>query len=148
MNVNKNYVWIGLGGIVVGAVIAGLVFAIGIVGYYHHSHEMMGGFSRGGEMKSKMITDRGMKMNMMYMGDSTTSGMAQGVQAATGDAFDTQFLSDMIVHHQGAISMATSALKNAKHQEIKDLAKNIIAAQNKEITEMQAWQLQWYPPTK
>jgi uncharacterized protein (DUF305 family) len=54
----------------------------------------------------------------------------------------------MIVHHQGAVVMAQEALKNAKHQEIKDLAQNIITAQNKEIAEMQAWQVAWYGSTK
>jgi uncharacterized protein (DUF305 family) len=48
------------------------------------------------------------------------------------------------MHHQGAVQMAQAALQNAKHQEIKDLAQNIITAQNKEIAEMKQWQQQWY----
>jgi len=50
----------------------------------------------------------------------------------------------MILHHQGAVAMAEAALKNAKHQEIKDLAKAIITAQNAEIQRMQEWQASWY----
>ena len=66
----------------------------------------------------------------------------------TSDDFDKAFLSEMIAHHQGAVQMANSALTNAKHQEIKDLAKNIVTAQTSEITEMQKWQMQWsYIPT-
>ena len=61
-----------------------------------------------------------------------------------GPEFDAAFISEMIVHHQGAVEMAELALTNAQHQEIKDLAKAIITAQNKEISDMQAWQKAWY----
>ena len=79
----------------------------------------------------------------MSMQDMMTS-MNAGLQGKTGDAFDQAFLSEMIVHHQGAVAMAQLALQNAKHQEIKDLAKGIISAQNKEIAEMQQWQKTWF----
>lgn len=72
------------------------------------------------------------------------ANMNAGLQGKTGDAFDQEFLAEMIVHHQGAVQMAQLALTNAKHQEVKDLAKGIITAQDKEITEMQAWQKNWY----
>jgi uncharacterized protein (DUF305 family) len=62
----------------------------------------------------------------------------------TGDAFDEAFLREMIVHHEGAVQMAELALTSAKHQEIKDLAKAIISAQNTEIGQMNAWQSAWY----
>jgi uncharacterized protein (DUF305 family) len=79
----------------------------------------------------------------MSMQDMMTS-MNANLQGKTGDIFDQAFLSEMIVHHQGAVAMAQQALTNAKHQEIKDLAKGIISAQNKEIAEMQQWQKTWY----
>lgn len=82
----------------------------------------------------------------MAMGDEMSS-MTAALQGKTGDEFDQAFLSGMIVHHQGAVVMAQEALKNAKHQEIKDLAQNIITAQNKEIKEMQTWQTAWYGST-
>lgn len=50
----------------------------------------------------------------------------------------------MIVHHQGAVSMAKSALMHANHQELRDLAIAIITAQEGEISQMQAWLQQWY----
>lgn len=50
----------------------------------------------------------------------------------------------MIVHHEGAVQMAELALTNAKHQEIKNLANEIIKAQKMEIAEMKAWQKSWY----
>jgi uncharacterized protein (DUF305 family) len=88
--------------------------------------------------------------NMMeeYHGDDDMSGamdeMMSGLQNKTGDDFDKAFLAEMIVHHEGAVDMATAALSDAKHQEIKDMAKAIIDAQTREIGQMKAWQQAWY----
>ena len=79
----------------------------------------------------------------MSMNHEMTS-MTQGLEGKTGDAFDQAFLSEMIVHHQGAVVMAEAALRDANHQEIKDLAQGIITAQNSEIQKMQEWQTAWY----
>jgi uncharacterized protein (DUF305 family) len=49
----------------------------------------------------------------------------------------------MISHHQSAIDMAKLAQQNAKHDEVKTLAGNIITAQTAEIAQMKEWQLQW-----
>lgn len=75
--------------------------------------------------------------------DSMMKQMNAGLIGKSGDAFDQAFLKEMIVHHEGAVEMAKLALTNAKHQEIKDLAKAIIEAQNKEITSMKTWQSTW-----
>lgn len=65
-----------------------------------------------------------------------------------GEAYDKDFVANMIVHHESAINMAEMALASAKHQEIKDLATNINASQSKEVGEMRNWQTKWgYPPT-
>lgn len=56
----------------------------------------------------------------------------------TGDP-DTDFRKHMIPHHQGAIDMAKLALQYARDPETKKVAQVIIDAQEKEITEMQAW---------
>ena len=72
------------------------------------------------------------------------AGMMSGLNGKTGDDFDKAFLSEMIVHHQGAVQMAQAALSNAKHAEIKQLAQGIINAQTSEITQMQQWQKTWY----
>ena len=79
----------------------------------------------------------------MSMSDMMIS-MNAVLKVKTGDVFDQAFLSEMIVHHQGAVEMAQLALTNAKHQEIKRLANEIIAAQNTEIAEMKVWQKNWY----
>lgn len=73
------------------------------------------------------------------------AGMDHG-SVPMGDAsYDAQFIDSMIMHHQGAIEMANQALKEGERQEIKDLAANIIKAQEAEIAQMQDWRKQWYP---
>lgn len=60
-----------------------------------------------------------------------------------GDDYDRQFIAHMIDHHQDAIDMARSAAANARHQEVKDLAEDIIQAQSEEIDKMKDWQKDW-----
>jgi uncharacterized protein (DUF305 family) len=70
--------------------------------------------------------------------------MNGGLVGKTGSDFDKAFLTEMIVHHQGAVDMAELALTSAKNKEIKDLAGNIIASQNTEIANMKGWLQSWY----
>lgn len=89
---------------------------------------------RGGEM---------MDNSRMGMG-TAMENMMSGLNGLSGDAFDKAFLTEMIMHHEGAVVMAEAALKDAKHQEIKDLASAIITAQNQEISQMKGWLSGWY----
>ena len=57
----------------------------------------------------------------------------------TSDA-DQDFVAMMLPHHQGAVSMAQVELKYGHDPQMRRLAKAIIAAQDKEIAEMRAWQ--------
>jgi uncharacterized protein (DUF305 family) len=52
----------------------------------------------------------------------------------------------MVVHHQGAITMAKLAAAQASTQQVKDLAGRIEAAQGPEIDEMTSWLKAWGEP--
>lgn len=72
------------------------------------------------------------------------AGMTAGLDGKTGDDFDKAFIEGMIVHHEGAVAMAQLALQKAKHDEIKQMAQEIISAQTREINTMRGWLQSWY----
>ena len=59
--------------------------------------------------------------------------------------YDRRFIDMMIPHHQGGVEMARSAMQNASHSEIKELAGTIAVDQEREIAEMTKWRAAWYP---
>ncbi|CAN5553570.1 MAG: DUF305 domain-containing protein [Actinomycetota bacterium] len=64
---------------------------------------------------------------------------------AASDPFDLAFIEQMTPHHESAIDMAEVALENSENEEIRTLAEEIIAAQEAEIEQMEAWREEWYP---
>jgi uncharacterized protein (DUF305 family) len=83
-------------------------------------------------------------MDHSQMGHGS-GGMASGMLMQNGEYSDERFIDAMVPHHQGAIEMAQVALENAEHDEIKQLAENIVSAQQREIEQMKQWREQWYP---
>lgn len=68
-------------------------------------------------------------------------GMATGAQlkqlrAARGEAFDQLFLTLMITHHQGAITMATDVKAQGNNVRIEEMADDVVAQQTSEISRM------------
>lgn len=61
------------------------------------------------------------------------------------ELFDAQFIDGMIEHHQGAVTMAEQVLIHSDRPELHTLATEIIAAQTREIEEMENWRADWYP---
>jgi uncharacterized protein (DUF305 family) len=61
--------------------------------------------------------------------------------------YDLRFIDLMIPHHEGAVMMASDALKNATHQELKDMAAKMIKDQQKEIEQLKKWRQNWYGHT-
>lgn len=66
--------------------------------------------------------------------------MDQGMAIIYSGNADKDFVAGMIPHHQGAIDMAKVELQYGKDPQLKRLARDIIAAQQKEIAFMQSWQ--------
>lgn len=58
--------------------------------------------------------------------------------ALRGTAFDTAWLEAMIRHHEGAISMAEDLIESGVNQELINLGREIITAQQSEIDAMKA----------
>ncbi|WP_145027397.1 DUF305 domain-containing protein [Caulifigura coniformis] len=58
--------------------------------------------------------------------------------------FEKRFIDLMIPHHEGAVVMAQQALKEANRPELKKMAEEIIAAQEKEIEQLKKWRRDWY----
>lgn len=86
--------------------------------------------SRAFAQHDSMPMQRGdMKMGM--------SGM-MALKQLSGQQFDIAFLSQMIPHHQGAVKMSQDALPTLKNAHVRKHAQNIIAAQKKEIAEMES----------
>jgi uncharacterized protein (DUF305 family) len=67
-----------------------------------------------------------------------SKGMARQMVMRNGKYSDERFIDAMVPHHQGAIEMARVALKNAEHEEIIELSRNIISSQQAEIEELKA----------
>jgi uncharacterized protein (DUF305 family) len=72
-------------------------------------------------------------------------GMTDPDALANKDPFDKAFIDAMIPHHESAIEMAQVALEESDKPRIKELAKNIVTAQQREIEQMLRWRQAWYP---
>lgn len=59
------------------------------------------------------------------------------LEPLSGADFDREFLRRMIEHHEGALVMAQAELAEGENLQAKELAQDIVAAQEAEITEME-----------
>lgn len=87
------------------------------------------------------LDDWDVKTGGMGNMDMGSDGMMSGSEMsrlgqATGAGFDRLWLQLMTRHHEGAITMAKTEIKDGSSSDAKALAKKIIAAQEKEIATM------------
>lgn len=86
------------------------------------------------------VPDREMSMDHdmgdMSMGGMMTQDQMDEMAAASGAEFDRMFLEMMIVHHEGAVSMAEDEVANGKYEQAIAMAQSIIDGQSAEIDEM------------
>lgn len=93
---------------------------------------MQGWLTAWGQPTSSATDGMGMGSGMMSDTDM------QALDAATGTAAAKLFLTQMIAHHQGAITMARDELANGTDANAKALAQQIIDTQTAEIATMQS----------
>ena len=91
------------------------------------------------QMNTHGMMGSGGSMHMGMMGNESD---ILSLDSATD--FDKEFIRQMIPHHQMAVMMATMLENSTDKAEMKQLAKNIITAQNKEIADMRSWYSTWY----
>ena len=90
------------------------------------------------------MSDGTMMRNIGMDMDSMMQGMMSSISDKEGKDFDKAFLSEMIIHHQGAVAMAELVLEKSSNEDLRKLANDIISAQNQEIEMMQNWQKAWF----
>jgi len=78
-------------------------------------------------------------LTMEQAGMDMEMGMLDGA-----DRFDREFIDMMVPHHQGAIRMARVELKRGKDSQLREIARAIVKAQAKEISQMNKWRTAWY----
>ncbi|WP_443076434.1 DUF305 domain-containing protein [Streptomyces sp. NBC_01725] len=90
----------------------------------------------GGEEKAKK--EGGHDHGAMDMPGMATDAQLAKLRAAKGKAFDELFISLMITHHQGAVTMATDALSAGNNVQLEEMASDVIAQQTSEINRMRS----------
>ena len=124
----KNYFRLGLLGLAFAAAVLALASCGGPGGDRQGgSNEGMQGMDHGGTTAAEETTGgtTGMEMG--------SGGMAEEMLMEDGEYSDLRFIDAMVPHHEGAVEMATVALENAEHEEVRRLAEDIISAQRAEI---------------
>ena len=76
----------------------------------------------------------GSQMDAMMAQDMAADMAA--LEAASGPAFDREFLTRMIAHHEGALPMARTELADGSNPQANQLAQEIIDSQTAEISRM------------
>jgi uncharacterized protein (DUF305 family) len=100
------------------------------------------------ELKSIKKEEYGTSEVPMEMSQEQMRGMGMMMnpeRLAHSESFDRAFIDAMIPHHQSAIEMAQVAYEKSENPRIKELAKNIVSAQQREIEQMKQWRKEWYP---
>lgn len=85
--------------------------------------------------------------NMPMLPEMRTNmgNMAEDVkQLQAASPFDKAFIDAMIPHHEAAIEAAKIAQQRATKSEIKQLAGDVVAAQEREIAQMRDWRKAWF----
>lgn len=99
--------------------------------------QMRGWLEQWGEPAPEDSDMGGMDHGGMDMGGLDQQAAMDELEALDGAAFDRRFLELMIEHHRGALTMAQTEVANGRNEPAISLARTIITAQEKEISEME-----------
>mgnify|MGYP003453340839 FL=1 len=106
----NNKITFGIGGVIIGLLLAGIF-----------TSTIFSGYRNGG-------------LGMMNWGNNSASNQKINGNTQIASTIDKHFIEQMIPHHDGAVAMAKLALEKSKRPEIKTLATAIIESQTKEIS--------------
>lgn len=120
----------GIIGLFIGVMIAGFTASFAVNSGNLGIMQMMG-------IDSSKAPSMGDTQNMAM------SDMTEQLKSKTGDDFDKAFIEMMIPHDEGMIAVAKLAPTQAKHDEIKKLAGEIVSTQTTQINDMKMWQANW-----
>ncbi len=121
--------------------IIGVLATVGIYSIKESNHNYAKNNS-----SSHMMPDGTMMNNVGMDMESQMQGMTMSLNGKTGEELEKAFVSEMIVHHQGAVEMSAKILESSYmgHPEITQLAAQIMDTQTKEIEMMKNWQKMWF----
>jgi uncharacterized protein (DUF305 family) len=97
------------------------------------------------EWRGRWFGEQSPAVNMEMRGMSHGMGGMdlKKLESLKGNEFDVEFLRQMIPHHEGAVEMANDLQKQDSHAELKELAEDIVKAQELEIKQMRVWLSTW-----
>jgi uncharacterized protein (DUF305 family) len=101
--------------------------------------------ARMSKWRDELFAEKPTALNMQMPGMSHgMNGMDIKKLASLKDReFDIEFVRQMIPHHEGAVEMANHLRAQDSPAELKELAADIIAAQESEISQMRTWLAAW-----
>ena len=138
--------YVRLGGMIILSFISMYVLMYSMANSFADVYNSLNQVYMAGLMTAPMVVIELWLMSSMYK-DRKLNAVAIAISIAAGALFftfirqqtlitDRQFLRSMIPHHSGAILMCEEA--SIQDQRIKDLCKEIIASQRREIDQMRA----------
>ena len=92
---------------------------------------------------NKPATPEGMGHGGMEMPGTMSEADMAHLMDLEGTEFDVAFAEMMVAHHQGAIDMAKTELRDGSLSEVKQFAQKVIDDQQKEVDQLQQWEKEW-----
>lgn len=99
--------------------------------------QLTGMLERWGEQVPTTGSDEHNGHDADQMGGMMSADDMQALADSSGDEFERMWLTMMIEHHQGAVTMAETELADGANDEAQALAQEIIDAQETEIAQME-----------